>query len=88
MHLNVHLVDMECLEWTNEEHVLSFIQINSLLFITRSKTRGGEFVLFVVAIVVDEDVVGEDASDTLVDDEEFDILFDTVVLVAMLIMIY
>lgn len=58
-----------------------------LLFITRSDI-GGDIALFAVVIVVDEDVVGEDASETLVDDEEFDILFDTVVLVAITIMIY
>lgn len=61
-----------------------FVIEEELLFITRSNT-GGDIALFVV---VDEDVVGEDASETLVDDEEFDILFDTVVLVAITIMIY
>jgi hypothetical protein len=47
---------------------------------------GGDVALFVVAMVVV--VGGEDASDVLLDDEEFEILFDTVVLVAIMIMVY
>ncbi len=42
-------------------------------------------------VVVIIDVVvggGEDASDVLVDEEEFEILVDTVVLVAIMIMVY
>jgi hypothetical protein len=35
-----------------------------------------------------DDVGGEDASDVLLDEEEFEILLDTVVLVAIMIMVY
>lgn len=55
--------------------------------ITRSD-RGGEIALLAVVMADAVDVGGEDASDIFVDEEEFDILFDTVVLVAITIMIY
>jgi len=58
-----------------------------LLFITRSKF-GGDVALFVVVIADDVGVGGEDASDVLLDEEEFEILLDTVVLVAIMIMVY
>jgi hypothetical protein len=58
-----------------------------LLFITRSNV-GGDVALFVVVIMDDVVVGGEDASDVLLDDEVFEILLDTVVLVAIMIMAY
>ncbi len=58
-----------------------------LLFITRSKF-GGDVALFVVVIADDVGVGGEDASDVLLDEEEFEILLDTVALVAIMIMVY
>jgi len=63
----------------------SFSSKTFLLFITRSKFVG-DIALFVVVIM--DDVGGEDASDVLLDEEEFEILLDTVVLVAIMIMVY
>ncbi len=76
---------MECLEYQKKRFFTVHKYFSFLLFITRSN-MGGDVALFVVAMVVV--VGGEDASDVLLDDEEFEILFDTVVLVAIMIMVY
>lgn len=57
-----------------------------LLFITRSIV-GRDVKLFVV-VIIDVVAVGEDATDVLVDEEELETLLGTVVLVAILIMVY
>lgn len=73
--------------------VCVFLLVKYLLFITRSLIDG-DVELFVTVVVVDiiDDVVagGDDAGDedVFVDDEEFEILLETVALVAIMIMVY
>ncbi len=76
---------MECLEYQKKRFSTIHKNFSFLLFITRSN-MGGDVALFVVAMVVVDG--GEDASDVLLDEEEFEILLDTVVLVAIMIMVY
>jgi hypothetical protein len=57
-----------------------------LLFIIRSVFVGD--VALLVVVIIDVAVGGEDASDVLLDEEEFEILLDTVEFVAIMIMIY
>ena len=71
--------------------VCVFLLVKYLLFITRSLIDGVvELFVTVVDIIVDVVAGGDDAGveDVFVDDEEFEILLETVGLVAIVIMIY
>ena len=72
-------------------NVCVFLLVKYLLFITRSLIDGVvELFVTVVDIIVDVVAGGDDAGveDVFVDDEEFEILLETVGLVAIVIMIY